>query len=352
MTSLRDIPAKLRHADRRLLAGMAVAFLCALSLAPPVTAQESKFLRIGTGAIGGTYFPVGGLIANAISSPPGSRSCEAGGSCGVPGLIAVTQSTQGSVENVIAVGGGELETALTQADIAYFAYFGKGVLAKQGRLGNLRAIANLFPEMVHLVVRRESAIWKVAGFKGNRVNLGEKGSGTLVGAGIILAAHGLKEADVKSSHYKVGKASDLLRAGKIDAYFMFGGVPLNAVAVLAETGGIRLLPIAGKAVAAIRKEHPFFAENVIAEGAYKGIGAVATLSVGALWVTRLEVNADLVYGITRALWHPRSRRVLDGGHPQGRRILLKKALNGVAIPIHPGAMRYYEEAGLTRAPLE
>ena len=352
MASLRDIPAKLRRADRRLLAGMAVAFLCTLSLSPPVTAQESKFLRIGTGAIGGTYFPVGGLMANAISSPPGSRSCEAGGSCGVPGLIAVTQSTQGSVVNVIAVGGGELETALTQADIAYFAYFGKGVLAKQGRLGNLRAIANLFPEMVHLVVRRESAIWKVAGLKGNRVNLGEKGSGTLVGAGIILAAHGLKEADVKSSHYKVGKASDLLRAGKIDAYFMFGGVPLNAVAVLAETGGIRLLPIAGEAVAAIRKEHPFFAEDVIAEGTYKGIGAVATLSVGALWVTRLEVNADLVYGITRALWHPRSRRVLDGGHPQGRRIQLKKALNGVAIPIHPGAMRYYEEAGLTWAPLE
>lgn len=356
MARPRDIPAKLRRASRRRLAGMAAALLLALSLAlslaPTAAAQETKFLRIGTGAIGGTYFPVGGLIANAISSPPGSRSCEAGGSCGVPGLIAVTQSTQGSVENVIAVGGGELETALTQADIAYFAYFGKGVLAKQGRLANLRAIANLFPEMVHLVVRRESAIWDVAGLKGKRVNLGEKGSGTLVGARIVLTAYGFGEADVVSSHYKIGKASDLLRAGEIDAYFMFGGLPLNAVAILAETGGIRLLPIAGEAAAAIRKEHPFFAEDVIAEGTYKGISAVATLSVGALWVTRLEVDADLIYGITRALWHPSSRRVLDGGHPQGRRIKLKKALNGVAIPLHPGALRYYEEAGLTRALLE
>ena len=327
--------------------------LCiAVLAAVPLAAQETKFLRIGTGATGGTYFPVGGLIANAISSPPGSRSCEAGGSCGVPGLIAVTQSSQGSVENVTAVAGGELETALTQADIAYFAYFGKDVLAKNGRLGNLRAIANLFPELVHLVVRRESDIWEVAALKGKRVNVGEKGSGTLVGARIILAAYGFGEADFKSSHHKVGKASDLLRAGTIDAYFMFGGLPLNAVAVLAESGGIRLLPIAGAAAAAIRKDHPFFAEDAIAAGTYKGIGAVATLSVGALWVTRLEVNAELIYGITRALWHPRSRRVLDGGHPQGRRIQLKKALNGVAIPIHPGALRYYEEAGLTRAPLE
>ena len=171
MARPRDIPAKLRRAG--MAAALLLAFSLALSLAHPVAAQETKFLRIGTGAIGGTYFPVGGLIANAISSPPGSRSCEAGGSCGVPGLIAVTQSTQGSVENVIAVGRGELETALTQADIAYFAYFGKGVLAKQGRLANLRAIANLFPEMVHLVVRRESAIWEVEGLKGKRVNLGE-----------------------------------------------------------------------------------------------------------------------------------------------------------------------------------
>ena len=352
MARTRDIPANLRRAARCWLTSLAAALMLALSLPPSVAAQETKFLRIGTGATGGTYFPVGGLIANAISSPPGSRSCEAGGSCGVSGLIAVTQSTQGSVENVTAVAGGELETALTQADIAYFAYFGKNVLAKEGRLGNLRAIANLFPEMVHLVVRRESDIWEVAALKGKRVNVGEQGSGTLVGARIILAAHGFKEADVKTSHHKVGKASDLLRAGKIDAYFMFGGLPLNAVSLLAESGGIRLLPIAGAAGAVIRKEHPFFAEDVIAAGTYKGIGAVATLSVGALWVTRLEVGADLIYGITRALWHPSSRRVLDGGHPQGRRIQLKKALNGVAIPIHPGALRYYEEVGLTRAPLE
>ena len=184
------------------------------------------------------------------------------------------------------------------------------------------------------------------------MNLGEKGSGTLVGARIVLAAYGFGKADVVSSHYKIGKASDLLRAGEIDAYFMFGGLPLNAVAILAENGEIRLLPIAGEAAAAIRKEHPFFAKDVIAEGTYKGMREVPALSVGALWVTRLEVDADLIYGIMRALWHPSSRRVLDGGHPQGRRIQLKKALNGVAIPIHPGALRYYEEAGLTRALLE
>lgn len=338
------------HFKRRRLRWLSIA--AAILVAAPLAAQDVKFLRIGTGSTGGTYFPVGGLIANAVSNPPGSRSCEDGGSCGVPGLIAVTQSTQGSVENVNAVAQGALDTALTQADIAYFAYFGKGVFADKGRLDNLRAIASLFPEVVHVVVRRDSGIASIDGLKGLRVNLGEKGSGTLVGARIVLGAHGLDETDVTPSHHKVGKASDLLRSGDIDAYVMVAGTPISAIVEVADSLGIALVSITGEKAAAIRKENPFFAATVIPAGTYKDVGEVETLSVGAQWVTSTKMDADLVYGVTRALWHPNSRKVLDGGHPEGRRIQLKAALDGVAIPLHPGARKFYEEAGLTRDRLQ
>jgi hypothetical protein len=312
-------------------------------------AQELKLIRIGTGSTGGTYFPVGGLIANAISNPPGSRDCELGGSCGVPGLIAAAVSTQGSVQNVIEVANGTLDMALTQADVAYDAYFGKSVFAGEKRLDNLRAVANLFPEAVHLVVRRDSGIKSVADLKGKRVSLGEKESGTLVVAEIVLNAYGLDKNDVVAFYDKLGKASDMLAEGKLDGYFMVGGYPINDVSHTAETTEIDLVSIKGKEAQRIRQAHPFFSADVIPEGTYDGVGGAVTLSVGAQLVVAAEMDADLVYGITRALWHPNNRKILDSGPPNGKQIELHKALDGVAIPLHPGAARFYEEAGLIRA---
>lgn len=312
-------------------------------------AQELKLIRIGTGSTGGTYFPVGGLIANAISNPPGSRDCELGGSCGVPGLIAAAVSTQGSVQNVIEVANGTLDMALTQADVAYDAYFGKSVFAGEKRLDNLRAVANLFPEAVHLVVRRDSGIKSVADLKGKRVSLGEKESGTLVVAEIVLNAYGLDKNDVVAFYDKLGKASDMLAEGKLDGYFMVGGYPINDVSHTAETTEIDLVSIMGKEAQQIREAHPFFSADVIPEGTYNGVGGAVTLSVGAQLVVAAEMDADLVYGITRALWHPNNRKILDSGPPNGKQIELHKALDGVAIPLHPGAARFYEEAGLIRA---
>jgi len=312
-------------------------------------AQELKLVRIGTGSTGGTYFPVGGLIANAISNPPGSRDCEVGGSCGVPGLIAAAVSTQGSVQNVTEVANGTLDMALTQADVAYSAYFGNGVFADDERLDNLRAVANLFPEAVHLVVRRDSGIKSVADLKGKRVSLGELESGTRVVADIVLDAYGLGKDDVVAFHEKLGKASDMLAEGELDGYFMVGGYPLSDVAHTAETTEIGLVSIMGEEAEQIREAHPFFSADVIPEGTYNGVGGAVTLSVGAQLVIPEKTDADLVYGITRALWHPKNRKILDSGSPNGKQIELHKALDGVAIPLHPGAARFYEEAGLTQA---
>ncbi len=162
------------------------AALAAAVLPRPAAAQDIRYFRIGTGSISGVYFPVGGLIANIISNPPGSRACDEGGSCGVPGLIAVVQATLGSVANVHAVQSGMLESAMVQADIASFAYHGTGPFAREKPFKELRAIANLYPEAVHVVVRRDSPIKSMSDLAGRRVSLDLTGSGTRAVALTVL----------------------------------------------------------------------------------------------------------------------------------------------------------------------
>jgi TRAP transporter TAXI family solute receptor len=318
-------------------------------LATHATAQGETVMRIGTGSTGGTYFPVGGLIANAISNPPGSLDCDLGGSCGVPGLMAGAVATEGSVANVIGIGGGTLDMALTQADVAYFAYFGKGVFAKKAPLDILRAVANLYTESVHVVIRRDSGIATIADLKGKRVSLDRKESGTRVVAEIVLKAYGLAPKDLEVFYEKLGTSADMLAEDKLDAFFIVGGDPVYAVSHLADEVDIDLVIIAGPVAEKIRESHPFLFADLIPEGTYKGVGNIETLGVGAQLVVAETASDELIYGITRALWNPNNRKVLDSGHPNGKLIRLETALDGIAIPLHPGAARYYDETGMTRA---
>src|SRR5438477_2474530 len=136
-----------RHA---MFGGLGVALLGA-----PLHAQDITFFRILTGGTVGTYFPIGGLIANAISNPPGSRPCNDGGSCGVPGLVATSVASNGSVANAAAIGAGSAQSGFVQSDVAFWAYTGTGVYDGRPKIDILRAIANLYPESFQLVVRRD-----------------------------------------------------------------------------------------------------------------------------------------------------------------------------------------------------
>ncbi|MCG8355965.1 MAG: TAXI family TRAP transporter solute-binding subunit [Kiloniellales bacterium] len=321
--------------------------LCAAVLLSAVTAQAQDviFFRVGTGATAGTYFPIGGLIASAISNPPGSRECERGGSCGVPGLIAVAQSTSGSVANVEGIASGTLESGLSQADIAYWAHTGTEIYRKRGQVPKLRAIANLFPESVHLVVSRASGIESIADLRGKRISIDREGSGTRVDALLILHAFGVAQQDFEAHALPVGQAADLLRAGELDGFFFVAGTPANAIEQLAAENLIALVPINGPAVDDLLLGHPFFARASISSGTYFNIPQTETLSVGAQWLVSAEVSEDLIYEVTRALWHESTRQLLDGGHPKGRLIRIETALDGLGVPLHPGAERYYEEIG-------
>jgi TRAP transporter TAXI family solute receptor len=351
----------LRAAMLTLVAGM----LGGTALA--ATLDELQFFRIGTAATTGTYFQIGGVLASALSRAPGTRDCEHGGSCGVPGLVAVAQATQGSVQNVMAVSGGQLEAALAQSDITYWAYIGAspaqhrcgngkeeasirntGIGALKGKpLKNLRAIASLYPEDVHIVVPAESPIKSLRELKGKRVALGEPESGTLADARLVLDAAGLSECEMKAEYLRLPEAADALAQGRIDAFFMVSGYPVPAITDVAATVPTRLLPIPRDVVDRLTRKFAFMGADTIPGGSYPNIDeATPTVSTKALFIVREDVAEDLVYAITKALWSDATKRLLETAHPVGKRIKLMNATDGVAIPFHPGAARFYREAGV------
>jgi len=331
---------------RILLVALALGVM-ALASTGPAFAQELRFFQIGTGPTGEIRFPIGGLIANALSNPPGSRECDKGGSCGVPGLVAVAKSTGGSAANVEALKAGRLDAALVHADIAFWASHGVG-LYKGNPAPNLRAIAMLYPESLHLVARKDAGITTVKDLKGKRVSFGEAGSATAMHGKVVLGAYGLTEKQVKLSPMKPQSAAEALAAGKLDAMLVVDGQPLPAVADLARTLPITLIPIDGGESERIRAQHPFLTAGEIAGGAYEGVPApVKTLEVGVALMAPAQASDELIYGITRALWHPSTQTLLRRGNPRGKLIRLDAAvLTRMGIVLHPGAAKYYADAGV------
>lgn len=343
-----------RRAALQTLAAGAGALLApkwALAQAPEVDRSGPvRFFRIGTGGAGGTYFPIGRLLASVISNPPGSRPCDKGGNCGVPGLIAVAQSTQGSVENLAMIAAKRIESGLCQANIAHWAHEGTDLYKSKGAMKSLRAVAALFREAVHVVVRADSKIRVINDLKGKRVSVGEEGSGTRVDASLILAAHGVREKDVDTRFMRTGAATDALREGSIDAFFFIAGFPVSAIEELARRIPIRLLPVVGPPAETLRGTGPFFMDTMIPNQTYRDVPAMPTVSVAALWVIDAEMPDSLVYAITKAMWHPNARRTFDAGHPEAKNIQLQTAQKGVSIPFHPGAAAYYAEVANSRKP--
>lgn len=329
----------------RQVLGAACAAL--MTMGGAAVAQEVNFFRIGTGGTAGTYYPIGGLLANAISAAPGSRPCDEGGACGVPGLIATAVASNASVANVNAIEGGTLESGFIQGDVAAWAFNGDGIWEGQPKAEKLRAIANLYPESLHLVASKASGITSVADLKGKRVSLEEPGSGTLVDAQIVLSAAGMTEADIKPDYLKPDQAADRMKDGQMDAFFFVGGYPTGAIAELASQADVTLVPIEGEVAEKILADYSFFAADTIPAGTYQGQTAdIATISVGAQWITSSEQSEELIYGITKALWNDNTRALLDGGHSKGKLIVQDGALDGLGIPLHPGAEKFYKEVGL------
>lgn len=313
------------------------------------TAQNQMiFFQVATGGVDGTYYPLGTAIANAISRPPGSRPCGADEECGVKDLVASAQSSSGSVDNVAAVDSGLVSSAFAQADIVYAAYSGTGPFDGTPPMTKLRGLAHLYPEVLHVLARKESKITSVRDLVGKRVSIDEPGSGLLVMVRDIFRAYDIDENQMVASYLKPGPAVDMLARDELDALFQISGIPSQLVATTAENHAIDLLTLNGPPVGKLLDTHRFLTRYTIPAGTYQGVAEVETLSVGSQWIVSEDLPEQLAYDICRALWNKNTRKILDDGHPQGRNVRLESALDGIAIPLHSGAERCYRDLGVLR----
>lgn len=314
-------------------------------------AADPTFFRIGTGGAGGTYFPIGGTIANGISAPPGSRPCDKGGQCGVPGLIAIAQSTTASVFNNAAVQNGELEAGLAAADVTRSMYLGEGKFEGKAH-PKLRLVANLYPEDLHLVLPVDSSISSLGDLADKRVGIAQAGSGTQVAVLQMLEEWGVTRDNMEEAELNNSQSAERLADGQLDAYFYAAGWPVAAMVQLASTKGMALHSFTEEDLQKINGIIPAYIPSKIPGGVYEGIDSdILTPAVSAMLVVSSDLSEELVYGITKALWNENTRKLLDNGHAKGKQITAETALDGVealGVPLHDGAAKFYKEAGLLK----
>jgi uncharacterized protein len=304
-----------------------VSFLLLLTII--LTAcSEQKFYQLLTGGTTGTYYPLGGEIAKIITDETGTK---------VDAL-----SSNASAANVIALRDGEAELAFVQTDVMADAVEGINAFEEEGEVTNVLALGSLYPETVQIVTLEGSGINTVEDLKGKRVSVGAPGSGTYINAEQILEVHGMTMEDIEAQNLDFGESTDGIQDGNIDAAFVTAGTPTGAVEGLTATNQVTIVPIEKDKADALIEKYPYYAHDTITEGTY-GLGSeVNTVAVLAMIAVSDSLSDDTVYDITKALYE----NVDKITHAKAEYIKLENALNGIGIDFHPGAEKYFKEAGI------
>ncbi len=297
-------------------------------------AAERQFIAIATGGTGGTYYPLGGALAQMLSN-------------NVEGLIVTAQSGNASVANCNLISRGQIETGFSQANTTYWCYTATGILEGKEPITNLRGIASLYPETIHIVATKASGINSIEDLKGKKVGVGAPNSGTAADAEIILNAHGITFDDIQADFLSFNEVAQRLIDGQIDAGFTTAGFPTSSIINIATKRDIVLIPMSAEKMKELCDAIPYYGATVIPGGLYKGVDEdVPALATPALWVCDAKLSPTLVYKMTKALWEHRD--VLEKVHSQGKNITLETAIDGIGIPLHPGAELYYKEVGVVK----
>lgn len=323
--------------------GLAALLGVALAMGPAISEVQAKttFVTIGTGGITGVYYPTGGAIAKIVNE----KRKEYGIRCTV-------ESTGGSVFNVNAILAGDLEFGVVQSDRQYQAYRGLEEWKDKGPQEDLRAVFSIHPESVTLVASVDSGIKTIADLKGKRVNIGNPGSGQRQNSIDALEAVGLDyEKDMKAEGIKAAEAPGLLQDGRLDAFFYTVGHPSGAF--LEATAGatkVAFIPITGPGIDKLISEKPYYAKSYIPMALYPGAEnkeeKIDTFGVKATFMTSAKVPDDVVYAITKEVFE--NFEAFKKLHPAFQTLTKEGMLEGLSAPIHPGAMKYYKEAGLVK----
>jgi len=327
---------------RRALGGqkflaLLLALLVSFAIAPESLAKEAKLL-FATGGVAGTFYPLGGAIAQVWNQK-------------VPGLNVTVQSSGGSVENVRLLGTQGAEVGLCMNDIAYYGQNGLEVFkAKNEKYTNFSAIGNIYPDVVQMFARKDGPIQSIADFKDKKISVGPPGSGTEISARQVLGIYGLDfkaRKDFKPQYLSFAESADHFRDKLIDGGYFVVAVPNSALQDINLMHPIRFLEIDDPNFKKIIQAYPLYARFEISANAYSGLSSpVKTIAVYSAIVVRNDMPADLVYQMTKTLFEERA--LIAQGHAAGKYITPETFTAGIAIPFHPGAQKYLKEKGLLK----
>ncbi|MGE4353125.1 MAG: TAXI family TRAP transporter solute-binding subunit [Oscillospiraceae bacterium] len=293
---------------------------------------ENYDLIIATGGTGGSYYPYGGAMAQIISE-------------NLENVSATATSTGASAENCRNLNSGDADLAIVQNDVLDYAYNGTELMSEGGALTNLATIANLYPEVIQIVVTTESGINSIEDLKGKRISVGAAGSGVEVNARHILDAYGIAYEDFDVNYLGFSESSTGMQNRTLDGAFITAGIPNSSIMELSSMVDCKLLSIDADVMDKLIAEHPFYSNYTIAAGDYENIdGGAETAAVLATLACRADLDEDLVYNITKTLFEKQPE--LATAYAKGADLSLDTAVSGVSIPLHPGAEKYYKEVGI------
>ena len=325
---------------RALLASLLIALPTAAGAAAPpaAPAAPTTFITFGTGSTAGLYYPTAESLARIVNDAH-------------IGLRIGARATGGAVFNVQAIQQGAMQMAITQNNIAYFAYRGTGIPVFEGKpTRELRGLATLYPEVVHLLVRKDSGIRSPADLKGKVVDVGAIGSGPEQDAIAVLGVYGLKLSDLKSAvRTNSGDAVNLLRDGKIDAMFYTVGLGSAAIQEAMQTAPVTVLPLDREHIERLIAERPYYTSAQIPAGAYPHVDqALPTVAVEALLVASSRLPEEQVRKFMDVLFQQKLQQFLqDTPNPNLRSSFrLDRALLAMPLPLHPGAAAFYRSVGV------
>jgi hypothetical protein len=315
-----------------------LAFALALTFAlntAPVHAAKRQFVSIAAGWVTGAYFPMAGAISRVAYQQLQDEN------------IKVTAESSGaSVANANLIASGSTDFAILQNDIASYAYYGKKGMYDQP-VKNLLGCASLYPEHIQIIVRKDANINSVADLKGKRVAVGPIGSGTTENAKQILEAWDLSLDDLQAEQLSSQQAGDYIKDGRLDAAFFTVAVGAAVITDTATVVDVDVLPIEGPNVDKLIEQYPFYAKQTVPAGSYPGVEEdTQTVSVMAMLAARADLDKDLVYKIMKAMYSEEGLKQIHEAHAKFRSLSADQAMDGMSVPLHPGAEKFLQEAGV------
>jgi hypothetical protein len=308
------------------------AVLAGTLLIGSAVSADVKFINVLTGGTSGIYYPLGVALSQIYGKA-------------LPEAKSSVQATKASIENLNLLEAGKGEVALTLGDALSDAWKGTEDAGFKAPLKKLRAIAGMYPNYIQIVVRKDAGVKTLADLKGKRVSVGAPKSGTELNARAIFAAAGITYKDFARTEYlPFGESVELMKSRQLDATLLSVGLGAAAIKDLANAIDMKLVPIPVDVVKKIGD--PAYEAGMIPEWTYPGQGAgdVPTVTVKNFLVTHEGVPEDVVYKMTKSMFENLS--VMTAAHAAAKRIDPKTAAKGTPVPLHPGAEKYYKEAGL------